>query len=693
MKFVSIKMHNFMRYCGSHELSFSCDPKRNVTVVLGENTFGKSTIAQAFRWGLYGDEALITSKYVKNKKEIVLLNNDAIAKLLYGRTAETAVEIRVKDGEIERIFRRSQLFRRKTNDPQDMRVEPAGEQELTMQLFENGVPGKVYNNKGNPGKDGNLYKKGCVDDAINNFLPRSLASYFFFDGERWTDPNAPKNEVKKAIETTLGITGLVSMSQHLKNGTTNSVISKLRKKIQGSGDEYDRVVSEIRRLEEKKENDEREKTKRENDLKPLEQKRDELYEELSNNKQAEDDMKELARLRNGVSTFTRQTEEYYADIIKSFSGSSKYFASLMLPQVKNVISGIHLEGKDIPGVTEETIDYLIEKGSCLCDHCKIEKGNEIYCALMELKKVIPPHQIGGAVAKFEATLESWEDITHDFVEDIVDKGESLDSAVIAIGDYENEIERLEARLDRKKDIEALRKNYNSHVRICNAEHSKINALEFNLSQYTGQLESKNRQLDQISEQYEANKEIRRQIEYAEELYRLAAELAKKKIDPLADDLSAIIEKNFEKMFNDEEKYAALSPEDFKVHVYYKNLGGTSTHEEKILSSGEQIAINFVYIVSVLELAAMKKAAADEDESGNIMELPVVLDGAFSTLDDNNTNSIGRKLPEFAEQIIIFSLAKDWEASGLEEYTDPEYRYRIIKDYGSKNSSTIIREER
>jgi hypothetical protein len=28
----------------------------------------------------------------------------------------------------------------------------------------------------------------------------------------------------------------------------------------------------------------------------------------------------------------------------------------MLPQVKNVISGIHLEGKDILGVTEETID-------------------------------------------------------------------------------------------------------------------------------------------------------------------------------------------------------------------------------------------------------------------------------------------------------------------------------------------------
>lgn len=54
MKFESITMENFMRYKGRNHIEFSCDDVKNVTVVLGDNTVGKTTIAQAFRWGLYG---------------------------------------------------------------------------------------------------------------------------------------------------------------------------------------------------------------------------------------------------------------------------------------------------------------------------------------------------------------------------------------------------------------------------------------------------------------------------------------------------------------------------------------------------------------------------------------------------------------------------------------------------------------
>ena len=45
MKFQSITMNNFMRYKGQNVIEFSCDEKRNVTVVLGDNTVGKTTIA------------------------------------------------------------------------------------------------------------------------------------------------------------------------------------------------------------------------------------------------------------------------------------------------------------------------------------------------------------------------------------------------------------------------------------------------------------------------------------------------------------------------------------------------------------------------------------------------------------------------------------------------------------------------
>ena len=42
-------MKNFRQFKGNQILEFACDPKRNVTVLLGDNTFGKTTILQAFK--------------------------------------------------------------------------------------------------------------------------------------------------------------------------------------------------------------------------------------------------------------------------------------------------------------------------------------------------------------------------------------------------------------------------------------------------------------------------------------------------------------------------------------------------------------------------------------------------------------------------------------------------------------------
>ena len=49
MKFEKIVLQNFMRYKGENRIDFSCDDTKNVTVVLGDNTVGKTTLAQAFR--------------------------------------------------------------------------------------------------------------------------------------------------------------------------------------------------------------------------------------------------------------------------------------------------------------------------------------------------------------------------------------------------------------------------------------------------------------------------------------------------------------------------------------------------------------------------------------------------------------------------------------------------------------------
>ena len=70
----------------------------------------------------------------------------------------------------------------------------------------------------------------------------------------------------------------------------------------------------------------------------------------------------------------------------------------------------------------------------------------------------------------------------------------------------------------------------------------------------------------------------------------------------------------------------------------------------------------------------------------ILGLPLVLDGPFSALSNENTGLVASRLPQFAEQVIIFMLDKDWEASGLEDYTLPEFCYRVNKESSSNSSS-------
>ena len=50
----SITLNDFRQFKGNQKLEFSTDADKNVTVLLGDNTFGKTTILQAFNWCLYG---------------------------------------------------------------------------------------------------------------------------------------------------------------------------------------------------------------------------------------------------------------------------------------------------------------------------------------------------------------------------------------------------------------------------------------------------------------------------------------------------------------------------------------------------------------------------------------------------------------------------------------------------------------
>lgn len=684
MKIKSIKLNNFMRYKGENELFFSTDSEKNVTIVLGDNTFGKTTLAQAFRWGLY--ETFNDTSYTK-KKDIVLLNNEVIAEIRGSATREVSVEIVILNDTEEIKFIRKALFNKKSSNPDDMSIKQIGSTQLTMQIKKDGVWGSVISNEGD-NTDAQKYKRGCVQEAIENMFPKSLSNYFFFDGERWNDLKSKTEDIKKSVDTILGISGLLEMKNHLKDNRT-SVTTQLRGKIQGASGEYERLKKDIRECEDEIEGYQKQLLDTIEAIETTQRLYDSTEKTLNDNRKVEDDQKEYRRLESDINQYEKFKCDYYADIVKELSGSAKFFAATLLPELKEMLAEIDLQGKDIPGITVDTIDYLIEQDECLCG-TKFSDDKKAYDTIVKLKKMVPPEMLGGAAGKLQETLELWTQDTAEICENIVNKANDYETALTVIDEKERDKAELEKRMDKKTNLAPVRAQNKQAKERLNELRNKKSRIEVDIERAKERKAQKEAQLDSVAQYDDSNAMIYRALAYVEAIYAKANALANSRKQTTLTDLNRIIGENFQRMFNDHEKYAKIE-DDYKIHVYYHQVGNKTNYEEENLSNGETIAINFVFVVSILELAKEYRELEKENKEfgmeNAILGLPLVLDGPFSALSSENTTLIANRLPQFAEQVIIFMLDKDWEASGLEKYALPAYCYRVSKEVDS-NSSII-----
>lgn len=681
MKFKSIKMKNFMRYEGDNELKFSCDPDSNVTVILGNNTFGKTTIAQAFRWGLYGE--VINTQYDKSQS-VNLLNNEVLESMDANSRKTVEVVIEVLEGDIIYEFTRKAEFVRKFPKFESKQTS----EKLYMRIFSNNEWGDIIDDSGDAsGKNANK-----VTDQINNLFPKELSSYFLFDGERWADEKTTKKDIKASINTIMGITALSSMKYHLKEygpAGGKSVI-RLFKNKSASGDsesfnlEKDQNFCAAQIVECEK------KIEAANDAIETYSEYVRKSEEILNgNQKIEEEQKQAVQLEKNIKYARERIDRGDTDFIKYYSREAfKIALNPLYEEAKKVLSAVDLDGKGIPNVNDKTIHYLLENGECLCG-AKIHEGSPEYENLMKLLDIVPPKVIGTEVGYFQEKLENWKKEAEEAKQRLTDLANTREMDKSELDDFEDDLYRINKRIDGKINFGQERIRLQGYKKKLEENQEIIRKSEKNIVEYKRRIELIDDQLAEIAKKNEKTLRFRRALAYAEALENLTEKLLKEKEGPLFEELNQKIKDNFAEMFSEKDKYAQLG-DDYKLHLYYKSIsdeGVSTTYEETVLSEGEKIACNFVFIVSILELAQEKKAGDDEDM---VVSLPLVLDAPFSKLSGENTGLIASVLPKAADQVIIFMLDKDWEASGLEEYTHTDYKYRVSKDADAP-SSTIVKE--
>lgn len=683
MKFVSIRLKNFMRYKGENTIEFSTDPDNNVTVVLGDNTVGKTTLAQAFRWCLYGE---LTNTQYEKSRDVTLLNQDILADMTANDRADVEVELTILNDSDSIIKSGTYRIIRKTTY---RRLNPKMVAQPLTQMLRMYVPDpetgrtEPYDNVGK--------NAGKVDELIGELLPQSLSPYFLFDGERWNDSRQQNINIRDSIYNLVGVNALRHMKEHLNEIGSNgsaAVIQKFESRKNGSGAEYDRVKNEKDKYIGFIGNEE-------NEIKDLKDNYEHNREQveaikaiLDSNKKVEDDQKEYKRLEKEIENCNSRMIGYYGDIVKKFSDAHMFFASELLEEALHLLEGINLDGSDVPGIIDKTIDYILAHHKCICGNDVMEGSHEEKL-LKELRDVVPPALIGGEVGRFKDTLSSWNGRSVDMFNDIKESADTYQDEEDHKEDCDVAKNELEKRIDRKMNFQGEREKLNRYTNLMNQEMHNLTLAEANINQYKINIASCDERLKSLEAQNENNRILSRCQDYAMVLYIYAQNMYAEHTRNLLTELNEIIAKNFKDMFNEQEKILRLD-DDYKLRMYYKKImaenGSTALMEATTLSEGEKIARNFAFIVSILEYANNKKKMEED-----VSMLPLVLDGPFSKLSSVNTAKVASVMPQVAEQIIIFMLDKDWKASGLEAHTDPRFMYRILKKI-DENSSTIQHEE-
>lgn len=234
--------------------------------------------------------------------------------------------------------------------------------------------------------------------------------------------------------TILGVSGLVEMMNHLKDNLVN-VIGKFREKLKGTSGEYERLQREIQKLDGKIAEYVEKIAETQTAIETTERTVESTQKTLNDNRKVEEDQKELEKLESDIKRNEKFKADYYSDIVKELSRSAKFFAASFLPEFEALLERVDLEGKDIPGVTVDTLEYLLDIGECICG-TKLTEHSEAYEAIMKLKKQVPPEMLGGAAGKLKATLEAWQSETNELRKVVLEKAEGFDVAQGNIDDLQ-----------------------------------------------------------------------------------------------------------------------------------------------------------------------------------------------------------------------------------------------------------------
>ena len=631
----SLRYKNFRQFKGENCISFSCDPEKNVTIILGDNTFGKTTLLQMFNWCFY-------DKAIFNDNPDFLLNLELSSKMYNGdNPVEVLIEIVLQhEGRDYTITRKQDYLK------------------INGKVIHKDSQLKVSFKDITTGKTGYIEKEKDMKSVINLILPEDLSGYFFFETERVQNV-AERKDLSASVKGLLGLKVLDNALKHLgKEESKTTVIGSFYEDLKKNDDsKATEALAEIQAAEETMVYQQKVKDDAEGEIDNYERKREVLEGKIRDLQTTTDLQKRKDQLARDIKSEKNALDKVYAEFPILFGDDAVwFFAQPLYRQALELLEQAEVDDKGISDVTANTIRELIKNGRCLCG-AEVHEGNEAYIHLMEQIKFVPPESIGTTIRNFKKDIAQYDKINNNdrFYQMLQSRIVDILRFRKRIQEWEEEIADIEKEIEGKEDAKKYQIELNDvKTRLKEKTRTKEQAIA-KIAEAESRKKRFKKIYDTLIAKSEKSREIRRYLAYAEKIQEWIQGYYQSEESKIRTELQERVNVIFQRMYHGERELEIN--EKYQI-VLYSIIPETN---QKIISGESEGLIrvkNFAFIAGLVDLAKDKALKVGESKLEN-EPYPLILDAPFSNADEEHIKNISRELPMVAEQVIMFVMKKDW----------------------------------
>lgn len=653
-----ISLKNFRNFKNC-EINFSCDKEKNFTIILGQNTYGKTTLINAFIWCLYK---------VNQFKNKTLLNSDVADSMMTDETETVKVEVELEHNNCSYKITTKEEYKKNSN----------GEIVCIIKAKSSMIKISGYNSI--PIRD------SYVDEEIESILRPELRDYFFFDGETNSiESISTKKNLTNAVTNILGLNKIEMIKDYYDPYKKESVISCLNRELESSDDlQATGLQFRLNKVYEKQNKLNGSIKDCKDEINRLELQLEEQNNILDANKDIEKEQAEKKRLDREITTDESDKERMFDGLIMEFNNANSFLKVLFATSfkkfdIKDIMETSNFrEGNSYKGISEEAVDSLVSAGRCICG-ALISNNNEAYLHLMEAKKHMEPHDYGKYISDFVSAESANVFHAKTTLDNIISDCGKIVDVIERIDDNRQRSKNISERIAGRADVGQIQININNINRQLGAKQNELDNIEkIQLPENNKEIREINEIINKASIKSKENDFIKLCIEYASSIYEAACQNIEISKTRIREELQKEVGNIFKSMYHGNREI--IIDDGFRASTIV-----TSSIQDKNLdkSTGLGTVINYSFVAGLMKLAKNSIIKNDDDiddseATDNVY--PLIMDAPFSNTDDEHIRNICKALPNYCDQVIMFVMKKDYN------YASDSISNRVGKSYAIKKIS-------